>query len=170
MDQKSGGVCFVVGLHHYADVRWARWRLKSPASRLFTQPFIQAQIKENIKAQRHWPLCGEFTGDWWIPTQWASNVGYVSIWWHHHIVMQSVIWNLHTLLRIIVYEILMYTGNKVFVLVANMLHITDFVIMALHLWFVQYSYAYVHSYLCFEGVMALCSIITDSLWLYCVTM
>ena len=39
---------------------WARWRLKSPASRLFTQPFIQAQIKENIKAQRHWPLCGEF--------------------------------------------------------------------------------------------------------------
>ena len=42
---------------------WARWRLKSPASRLFTQPFIQAQMKENIKAPRHWPLCGEFTGD-----------------------------------------------------------------------------------------------------------
>ena len=35
---------------------WARWRLKSPASRLFTQPFIQAQIKENISAPRHWPL------------------------------------------------------------------------------------------------------------------
>ena len=34
---------------------------------LFTQPFIQAQIKENIKAPRHWPLCGEFTGDRWIP-------------------------------------------------------------------------------------------------------
>ena len=26
---------------------------------MFTQPFIQAQIKENIKAPRHWPLCGE---------------------------------------------------------------------------------------------------------------
>ena len=26
--------------------QWARWRLKSPASRLFIQPFIQAQIKE----------------------------------------------------------------------------------------------------------------------------
>ena len=25
---------------------WAEWRLKSPASPLFTQPFIQAQIKE----------------------------------------------------------------------------------------------------------------------------
>ena len=42
---------------------WARWRLKSPASSLFTQPFIRAQIKENIKAPRHWPLCEEFTGD-----------------------------------------------------------------------------------------------------------
>ena len=37
--------------------------LKSPASRLFTQPFIQAQSKENTKALRHWPLRGEFTGD-----------------------------------------------------------------------------------------------------------
>ena len=27
-----------------------RWRLKSSASRLFTQPFIQAQIKKSIKA------------------------------------------------------------------------------------------------------------------------
>ena len=24
-------------------------------------------FKENIKAQRHWPLCGEFTDDQWIP-------------------------------------------------------------------------------------------------------
>ena len=41
--------------------------LKSPASRLFIKPFIQAQIKENIKAPRHWPLWGEFTGHRWIP-------------------------------------------------------------------------------------------------------
>ena len=34
---------------------WARWRLKSHASRLFTEAFIQAQIKENIKAHR-WPV------------------------------------------------------------------------------------------------------------------
>ena len=47
--------------------QWARWRLKSPASRLFTQVFIQTQIKENIKALRHWPLWGEFTGDRWMP-------------------------------------------------------------------------------------------------------
>ena len=65
-----------------------RWRLKSPASRLFTQPFIQAQIKENIKAPRHWPLCGEF------PAQMASNAENVSIWWRHHelLVCASLNW------------------------------------------------------------------------------
>ena len=57
-------------------------RLKSPASRLFTQPFIQAQIKANIKAPRHWPLWGEFTGE--LPSQMSSNAENVSIWWRHH--------------------------------------------------------------------------------------
>ena len=37
----------------------AQWRLKSPASGLFAQPFVQAQIKENIKALRHWHLWGK---------------------------------------------------------------------------------------------------------------
>ena len=27
---------------------------------------LKARIKESIKAQLHWPLCGEFTGDRWI--------------------------------------------------------------------------------------------------------
>ena len=35
---------------------WARWRLKSSAFPLFAQVFVQAQIKGNIKAPRHWPL------------------------------------------------------------------------------------------------------------------
>ena len=30
------------------------------------KPFIQTRFKENIKALRYWPLCGEFTGDRWI--------------------------------------------------------------------------------------------------------
>ena len=47
--------------------QWARWRLKSQASRLFTQPFILVQITGNIVAPGHWHLCGEFTGDRWIP-------------------------------------------------------------------------------------------------------
>ena len=42
------------------------WYKTGPASRSFAQPFIQAQIKENVKAPRHWPLWVEFTGDRWI--------------------------------------------------------------------------------------------------------
>ena len=34
---------------------------------IVSQPFIQAQIKENIKAPRLWPFWGEFTDDRWIP-------------------------------------------------------------------------------------------------------
>ena len=37
------------------------------------------QIKENIKAPRHWPLCGDFSA------QMASNAENVSIWWRHHV-------------------------------------------------------------------------------------
>ena len=48
---------------------WARWRLKSPASWQLTHQFVQVQVKENIKAPRHWPLWGEFTDDRWIPPQ-----------------------------------------------------------------------------------------------------
>ena len=48
---------------HYSDVIMGAMASQIPASILFTQPFIQAQIKENIKAPRHWPLCSEFTGD-----------------------------------------------------------------------------------------------------------
>ena len=47
--------------------QWARWRPKSPASQLFTEPLIQAYIKENNKPPRHWPLWGDFTVDRWIP-------------------------------------------------------------------------------------------------------
>ena len=47
--------------------QWPRWRLRSTASPWFTQPYIQALIKENVKALLHWPLCGEVIGDRWIP-------------------------------------------------------------------------------------------------------
>ena len=62
-----------------------RRRLKSPASRLFIQSFIQTLIKENIKAPRHWPLCGEFTRTGEFPAQRASYAENVSIWWRHHV-------------------------------------------------------------------------------------
>ena len=34
-----------------------------------SQSFVQAQITENIKAPRHWPLWGESTGARWFPLQ-----------------------------------------------------------------------------------------------------
>ena len=45
---------------------------------------VYSEIKEHIKAPRHWPFCGEFTGDRWIPRKKASNAEIVSIWWRHH--------------------------------------------------------------------------------------
>ena len=65
--------------------QWAWWRLKSPASWLFTQLFIQAQIEENFKAPCHWPLCVEFISDGEFPAQRASKAENVSIWWRHHV-------------------------------------------------------------------------------------
>ena len=60
---------------------------------------IQAQIKENIKAPRHWPLCGEFTGDRGeFPAQMANNVENVCIWWRHHVEKNKhdeILWHLH---------------------------------------------------------------------------
>ena len=33
----------------------------------------KVQIEENMKAPRHWPLWGEFTGNRWFPAEMASN-------------------------------------------------------------------------------------------------
>ena len=46
---------------------WGRWRLKSPASRLFAQSFIQAQIKQKHQSSASLAFVGELTGDPWIP-------------------------------------------------------------------------------------------------------
>ena len=76
-------VKWVIVIKHYCGVIMTA--MKSRISSLaITRPFIQLGIKENIKAPRHWPLCGEFTGDRWIPHTKASNAENVSIWWRHH--------------------------------------------------------------------------------------
>ena len=64
-------LCLGVSVSITVTSWWAQWCLKSPALPLFTQPFIQAQIKEKkIKALGYWPLCGEFTSHRWIPRTW----------------------------------------------------------------------------------------------------
>ena len=39
----------------------------NPGAFIFTRPFVQAHIKENIKVLRHWPLWRGSTGDRRIP-------------------------------------------------------------------------------------------------------
>ena len=71
--------------------QWAQWLLKSPASRLFTESFSQAQIKETSKlrvtglCEGNSPMTGEF------PAQTAINAVNVSIWWRHHTVLENLI-------------------------------------------------------------------------------
>ena len=48
---------------YYSDVIMSAMVSQTPAYRLFGQSFVQAQIKENIKAPRLWPLWWESTGD-----------------------------------------------------------------------------------------------------------
>ena len=64
-----------------------------------TQSFIQAQIKENIKAPRHWPLCEEFTGTGEFPAQRASNAENGSVWWRHHAGGLKEVWELYLALN-----------------------------------------------------------------------
>ena len=65
--------------------QWARCCLKSPASRLFTQPFIQAQIDQR-KHQSSASLAF---------AQRASNAENVSIFWRHHVpVLREISWHL----------------------------------------------------------------------------
>ena len=59
---------------------WARWRLKSPAFRLFVQPFVQTQIKE-ISKLRFTGLCeGNPLVTGGFPSQRTSNAENISIW------------------------------------------------------------------------------------------
>ena len=52
---------------HYDDVIMSAIVSQITSLTLVYLTFIRAQIKVNIKAPCHWPLCGEFTGDRWIP-------------------------------------------------------------------------------------------------------
>ena len=53
--------------------------MASQITRLFPQPFIQTQIKENIKAPRHWPLYGKSPVVGEFPAQKASYAENISI-------------------------------------------------------------------------------------------
>ena len=71
---------------HYSDVTMRNMASRTSAFRLFAQPFVQAHIKENIKAPLH--VTGRWEGNPPVtdgfPSQWASKTENVSIRWRHH--------------------------------------------------------------------------------------
>ena len=53
-------------LYHYNDVIMSVMAHQITSLTIFYSS-VYSGTDENIKAPRHWPLCGEFTGDRWIP-------------------------------------------------------------------------------------------------------
>ena len=52
-----------VAFGHYCDVTMGAMASQITSLKIVYSTVIQVQIKENTKAPRHWPLCGEFTDD-----------------------------------------------------------------------------------------------------------
>ena len=69
---------------HYCDVIMGATASQITSLMIVYSTFIQAQIKENIIAPRHWPLRGIHRWPVNSPAQRASNAENVSIWWSHH--------------------------------------------------------------------------------------
>ena len=68
---------------HYTHATWSSRRLKSLASRLFTQEFVQANTKG---ISNRWPLWGESTGDQYIHLTKGQ-------WYGRHFHMMTSSWN-----------------------------------------------------------------------------
>ena len=52
---------------HYIDVSMGAMASQITSPTCLQNRLLEAEIKEHIKAPRHWPLWGELTGDRWIP-------------------------------------------------------------------------------------------------------
>ena len=92
-------------IHHQYTTKSIHWRHNehngvSNHRRLdcfLNQPFVQVQIKENIKAPRHWPLWEEFGGDRWpVNSPHKGPVTHkmfpfddVIMWWLFHVYANS---------------------------------------------------------------------------------
>ena len=66
---KAQLACHSLLCYHYSDVIMGTIASQMTSLTVVYSSFIQAQIKVNIKAPRHWPLCGEFTGGRGIPAK-----------------------------------------------------------------------------------------------------
>ena len=76
---------------HHGDVIMSMMASQITSPRLFTQQFIEAQFKENIKAPCHWLLCRKLIGDRWFPHPRANNAENICIWWRHHVILGNIV-------------------------------------------------------------------------------
>ena len=67
---------------HYNDVIISAMAYQITSRTIIYSTVYSDRDQRNIKAPRHWPLCGEFTGD--FPAHMASNAENVSICWRHY--------------------------------------------------------------------------------------
>ena len=81
----SHSICITMPhwVKHHSDVIMSVMASQITGISMVGQPFVQAQIKENIKTLHHWLLWGEFTSD--------PLMENVSIWWRHHANAGSVV-------------------------------------------------------------------------------
>ena len=61
-EDQNKTTCTIITVTSYS----MQWHLKSPASRLFTQTFVEAQIKENITAPCYWYMRTSGLGFVWV--------------------------------------------------------------------------------------------------------
>ena len=66
-------------IFHYNGVIMSAMASQITSVSMVCSTVVQTQINENIKAPRHWPLWGEFTGDQWIPLTKGQQRGK----WYH---------------------------------------------------------------------------------------
>ena len=71
-------------MQHYWDIIMDAIASQITNLAIVYSTFIQTQIKENIKAPRHWLCAGNSPGTGEFLAQMASNAENVSIWWRHH--------------------------------------------------------------------------------------
>ena len=76
--------------HYSAVIRSAMASQITSVSIVWSSGCSGADKDIYIKAPHHWPLWWESIGDWWIPSQRASNAEIVSIWWRYNVPSASI--------------------------------------------------------------------------------
>ena len=76
---------FMYGVVHYNNVIMTTVVCQITSLKIVYSIVYSGADQRNIKASRHWPLCGDFTGTGEFPAQRASYAENASIWWRHHV-------------------------------------------------------------------------------------